>query len=240
MESVHLSPSAWPSCSWDSLKSLKSGWAFGETIGQVQISVCDKILLQSIDLLFWGGQKNNVSFTRDPDCYETCPNHGLADQARPWCSSGIFSRVTVFSLISPAFQSHSLLFNMSKDQSCSELWNTSVVLQTGCWVPLPSSAIAMCPLSPEQDKFFAAQMHKQLLKLGRIFAIRNSRWCQTLLHTDFPAPVLIFRSSTWKICISFAMVVTPPLSTESAWPKGFTLSSQGQCNVHDWQLGKVE
>lgn len=184
--------------------------------------------------------KKNVCFARDTECYETCI-HGLADRACPCCSSGMFSRVTVFSLCDQlCFPKPALASICARIKRAVTSGMVSVLLQTGCWVLLLSSVTARCPLSPDQDKFFAAQMHKQFWKLNRIFAIRNSRWCQTLLHTDFLAPVLIFRSSIWKICISFAMVVTSPLSTESTWSKGFTLSSQGQCHVRDWQLGKVE
>lgn len=125
--------------------------------------------------------------------------HGLADCACPWCSSGMFSRVTVFSLCDqlcfpkPVFAPALICARINLAVTSGTV---SVLLQTECWVLLPSSVTARCPLSPDQYKFFTAQMHKQLWKLGRIFAIRNSRWCQTLLHTDFPAPVLIFRSST--------------------------------------------
>lgn len=41
-------------------------------MGQIQILACDEILNQSTDLLFWGGQKNNVCFARNNEAFETC------------------------------------------------------------------------------------------------------------------------------------------------------------------------
>lgn len=39
-------------------------------MGQIQILACDEILNQSIDLLFWGGQKNNHCFARNTEAFE--------------------------------------------------------------------------------------------------------------------------------------------------------------------------
>ena len=41
-------------------------------MGQIQILACDEMLNQSIDLLFQGGQKNNVCFARNTEAFETC------------------------------------------------------------------------------------------------------------------------------------------------------------------------
>lgn len=102
--------------------SLKA-WnqAFGKMLGQIQILACDEILNQSIDLLFWGGQKNSVCFARDTESYETRIQTMHVPDAALGCSAG--SLCLVWSaLLSKANLCST--FDICKDQSCSDLWNS--------------------------------------------------------------------------------------------------------------------
>lgn len=111
VESAHLGPS----CSWGFL------WKpFGKMLGQIQILACDEILNQSIDLLFWDGQKNSVCFPRDTESYETRIQTMHVPDAALGCSAG--SLCLVWSaLLSKANLCST--FDICKDQSCTDLWN---------------------------------------------------------------------------------------------------------------------
>lgn len=217
-------------------------------MGQIQILACDEILNQSIDLLFWGGQKNNICFARNNEAFETCVQN-LAwltmhdpDPALECLAGSPCYWATMFSLISSAFQSQSLLHLWHTQRSILQCvpGTVAAVLQNGCWVLPLSSVTARCPLPSDQDKSFCSTHLNRSESSAGFFAVRNSRWCQTLLLTGFPSLAWMFRSLHLENLHQFCHSDNTFFEYWIYLIQRFPLGGQQQSNLHGWRLRKFE
>lgn len=125
------------------------------------------------------------------------------------------------------------ILSVCKGQSCNiplEQWLQSSRLGAeSCHCPVS------LPFAPTSEQPLRCKRPGRSESSAGFFAIRNSRWCQTLLLIGFPSLAWMLRNllseNLHQLCHG-----DNSLNTEPTWPEGFPLGGQQQHNLNGWWL----